>query len=263
MILRKHLKKLLSIFGATVILSTFVAKDAGKDKLKELVDSIDTAENAYIMRGENRRNFSEIKRFEAEFEEFRENPTKPKVAMSGGFGGGSSGSYSLADPGEIDWETLVSTSTDRADNDELLDNISRLEKKLDDSSGSHDMELAAINDNNDKLKKELEHLVDVARGFEGIKTQVTRPARYVESERINSAIYDLPEKMDSIFTGTVKLSKRILDDAERGRKSDEHRFILWTRGYYFLYVVGWITGVIGIAIGEEKNNVIEAIADEV
>lgn len=138
----RRLKKVLSVVGATVLLGTFLAKETRKDKLKELADSIDAGENNYIIREQNRTMFAELKRFEAEFVEFRKDPTRPKPDLSG-FGAGSGGGW--VDPGEVDSEMLNSIADRRRENQEILDNVIQLANKLSTPSGSDQLKLRPIN----------------------------------------------------------------------------------------------------------------------
>jgi hypothetical protein len=124
-ITRRQLKKLLSVVGATVLLGTFLAKETRKDRLKELADSIDVGENSYVIREQNRTMFRELKRFEAEFVEFRKHPTRPEPDLSG-FSGSSGGGWVF--PGEIDSEMLDSIADRWRENQEILDNVIQLAK---------------------------------------------------------------------------------------------------------------------------------------
>src|SRR5450432_3418599 len=71
----RYRRRCLSAGGATIIFVTFLAKDAARDKLKSLIDSIDAAENSFIIRAEQRKAFGELKSFEDDFADFREHPT--------------------------------------------------------------------------------------------------------------------------------------------------------------------------------------------
>ena len=49
-------KRVISIVGATIIFATFLVNDAKRNHLKELADSIEAAENTFIIHADNRRN---------------------------------------------------------------------------------------------------------------------------------------------------------------------------------------------------------------
>lgn len=101
--------------------ATFVAKDIRRDELKDLVGSIESAENAYMSRLESRRMFNEFKNFKTEFGEFRKHPTTPYS------GGGSSEGWDWSED-EIDYGRSV--YDEESSTEELLDSIIRLFNKL-------------------------------------------------------------------------------------------------------------------------------------
>ncbi len=57
--LKRH-HRTISVIGAFIVFGTFLAKDIKRDHLKDLGDAIDSAENAYVVRLDNRRTLSEI-----------------------------------------------------------------------------------------------------------------------------------------------------------------------------------------------------------
>jgi hypothetical protein len=259
-ITRKQLKKLLSIVGATVLLGTFMAKETRKNKLKELADSIDTGENSYVIREQNRTMFAEFKRFEAEFVEFRKHPTTPKPDLSG-FGVGRGGGW--VGPGEVDWEILNSIADHWRENQEILDNVIQLANKLSTPSGSDRLELRPINDDNEHIKTELASLIGERDFVQRIAPKLKQEELVEKADSLNNRIYALLHVMDRVSSGTDHLNRIILDDAEREHQSDERMYLIWTQWFYALYLVGWLITIAGILIGEDKeDNPIESLADE-
>ncbi len=61
---RKRTKHTLPVLGATIILGTFIAKDARKDKLRELSGALESTRNFYNIQVAELRTLEELKRFE-------------------------------------------------------------------------------------------------------------------------------------------------------------------------------------------------------
>jgi hypothetical protein len=59
-----YVKRLVAVAGATIIFLTFLVNDAKRENMKELVDSIETAENAFQIQTDSRRTYLEIRKFE-------------------------------------------------------------------------------------------------------------------------------------------------------------------------------------------------------
>jgi hypothetical protein len=81
---RKHLKTIVSFSGLGVVFLTFIVKDAQTDKLKDLVDSIEFAENTFSVRANDNDTFAELRRFERDFYEYS-HPEENKLSQALGF----------------------------------------------------------------------------------------------------------------------------------------------------------------------------------
>src|SRR5882762_5149423 len=132
MALKRELKTLASLLGAFIIFWTFVAKDMRRDKLKDLADSIDSAENAYIIRMDHRKMEEKLRAFTMDFAEFRQHPT---VAIDPGDarGGGDDSWPHVLKVNNVATINDVAVSeipiNERAE-EELLDNVIRLSNEL-------------------------------------------------------------------------------------------------------------------------------------
>jgi hypothetical protein len=104
----RQVKLLISLLGAVIVFGTFLARDTRRDKLKDLVDSIESAENAYLIRMGNRQMYEEIKRFESEFADFREHPTRPVKRGAESF---SSGDIEF-DSDSVEYDNMLWKATD-------------------------------------------------------------------------------------------------------------------------------------------------------
>ena len=249
-------KRVWAIVGATIILGTFLVKDVMRDNLKDLVDSIDAAENTYLIRTETRRNYDEIQQFEKEFAEFRENPTTPVPRRLFSEGGGGGDTFITGD-GEFDWDAFYRTTENQKANNELLDNVIRLANKL--PGGPGKKELVDADKQNRRFTVEMRDIEVIYRDLERSSKEHIH-----DIDELNQRVYDHAIQLDEISTTTNKLSFIILQNAETERSKDEFLFAISTWMFYFLYLAGWMISVAGILMGqgdEKKDDVLKATTD--
>jgi hypothetical protein len=111
---RKRIKQVLSLVGATIILGTFIAKDARKDQPKELADSIQAAENQFNTQAELQKLVSAQSRFQDSFQFFTQRFDKPQAESSF----------------KPRWDEFGWVQSDYANTKQLLTNVSQLREKL-------------------------------------------------------------------------------------------------------------------------------------
>jgi len=232
--IRKHRKKVLSLVGATVIFGTFLAKDVERDELKALVDSIDAAENTYVIRSHTQNSLEEIHKFEEEFTEFREHPT---LAKSGG--GGSS---SLTPSSEGMWWTVRYSDELESSTEELFDNVTRLADKLPTAEGTR-KQLRIIRDKMDDFRRGWSDATAAARKLPSAADSNQAALGQLDHtiNNLTSNAFDLSESVAGIGNG-------ILGEAEKERVAAERRYWRWNVGFYSLYVLGWVLGCIGVLL---------------
>jgi hypothetical protein len=80
----RRMRVVVAAIGAAIVFATFVVKDNWRDDAKGLEDAINNAENAFVIRTENFRNFAELRSFEKQFQEFRHNPTYQMILIPRG-----------------------------------------------------------------------------------------------------------------------------------------------------------------------------------
>jgi len=250
------LKLIVALTGAAVIFVTFLVKDARRDKLKELVDSVDAAENAFIIRMGNRQTLAEIKRFERQFQEFREHPTRPLRHNSSG-GGGSS--YDFGDDTQVNFNGLYTVRAEELSNEDLLDNIVRLANKLPKGEGER-KRLQSIQDDTKEFWTKWYAAFD-----ESFKVNsLPREQRSDAPKQANEHIYSAVTIEETVARMLESITDNVFQEAERERERAEADYAVWNVITYFFYGVGFIIGVIGILMGSgEKDGVIGAIAEEI
>jgi len=246
---RNGIRQLLSLLGATIILVTFVAKDARKDRLKDLDDSIQNAENAYLIRADERKTYQELRDFESGF----------WSSWAAGHG-----KHTTESDHDIHYRllTLAMNSTDETRT--RLDALDRLNDKL--PNGGRAQLVQAIREKCAGIMQsgtQLFNQIDNAEGRESSAPvlKVTEPSFSFVNES-NKRISDLYDQSDSVDGETDKANTQIWHLAEDDLKTVEQRYEYWNYIYYVLYAVGWIITLLGTLIGEpEEKSVLEQLEE--
>ncbi len=249
MALKLSTQKLVSILGATIILGTFVVKEARKDKLKDLIDSVDAAENAYMIRIDDRKNYMALQQLSDVVKDFRAHPTKP-VSMSE-VGGGSS---SFEEPTEIDMGLFESMAEQELSNRELIDTVARLARKLPESRST--LRLDTIYGMDSSFWNDRQNALTRANGLRAT------PPKYVGQK--GSVIDEMQRLLSMVGTVADDVeteSRKIISDAEEERSADEARYKCWTTIFYFLYGLGWLISVLGIFMGGTEVGAMDVSED--
>ena len=252
-------KRVVSVSGATIIFVTFLVNDAKREDLKGLVDSIESAENAYEIRTDNRRNYLEIKQFERDFAESRGLHPLAQIASRYGVGpvGLSTVTFDIlpSSTTKIDWETLNGMEADSSSVHELIDNIARLANRLPKSS-ARTAALTSIETEERDIEEKWRQAYYDADAFEG-KTDTKEGLAKVEP--LNLRIAEVATTFAKHSENVNKASTNILTEAENERETTERNYKWWTIVFYILYALGWAVAVAGIIIGADENKVIEGL----
>jgi hypothetical protein len=255
MMSRKLTKKILSVAGATILLGTFIAKDARKDKLKELVDSIDNAESVFIIRNQNRSTQTGIKKFEEFVEEsFKKlDPNRANKPQD----------LTMLEKSPLTGRiSPLLIAIDISENSsEVLDNISRLADKLPQGSIPDQATLPRIKREADDLEAQVKHLESEEDRFIGVSTTSFERAKD-EEDHLNNQARLLSGKAFEIEDQVYDLDQTVLKKSEVVRLEEKHRYEEWEKTYYALYGLGWVISMAGILIGgEEEKSVIEELEE--
>jgi hypothetical protein len=260
---RRTVRKVISLAGAVIIFATFVAKDMRRDKLKDLIDSIEYAENGYLLRMGQRQTYSEILRIENAFAEFRKHPTSPFVAPVGRedvFSPSVKGpsDSEVSEGGKIDYAQKRNLRVEETSNDELLDNLIGLANRLPEA-GEHRKNLADLDQDRHQYYEQ-----SYAWEFE-LSRQELEPILQSKGGNLalNDEIYLVLAHQEQITEKLYGIATAILPEAAKERQKAEHAYEKWTRFTYILYGVGFILGMIGILMGDEENSAIENIKGEI
>jgi hypothetical protein len=228
---RKH-SRLLTFFGALIVFVTFVVKEGVRERLKELVDSIDAAQSSFIIRGEVgeanaqlRDLANEVNKIYNEAISIREN--YPYVPDEG-----------------VDAEQLLGENARVVDNIKtLLDNISRLRERLPNQS--------AYDNQIEEIKKEMEAS---RKDSENVKTSIaidrepgilTGKLSSTLSNDTKTLLGKVKGEMTELRSKSATLASQFLQQAEQVRQQEERSYEIYTWASYGLYFLGWGLGLVG------------------
>lgn len=230
----KNESKAMTLLGLTVIFATFIAKELRRDKMKDLMESIHTAENIYVIRGDNRKNLVhilDIKRRVLELNETRD--TKP--------------SHSHED--KIDWDLLEQSWTD---DDAIPGTISDLARLLDILPyGAPQVELNNVNKTFKTTEQELNDdeneadKLDQERSDKNTRTRVSA---------LNKELENVQKKYQDLWNNLESVNEKSLDLAEHEHDRAAESFEDWSDTYFWLFGFGWIVSVLGVIYGDEKDH---------
>lgn len=247
-------KRLVAAAGATIIFLTFLVNDAKRENMKELVGSIEAAENAFQIQTDSRRTYLEVRQFEKDFAESRgQHPLKkpaPHIDPMSGIEFDT-----VVSNKEIDWNTLNVIEEYQPFVDELLGHISKLAERLP-RTRNRSRDVDALKHVNSNLKLGWNDLFSKANSVDdmlGSKEGATKV------EQLNLEIDGLGQAFIKDSDDVEKESRSILDEAERERAATEENYRFWTIVFRIMYVFGWVVGIAGILIGANEDAVVEGL----
>jgi hypothetical protein len=249
-----YVKRLVALAGATIIFLTFLVNDAKRENMKELVDSIEAAENAFQIQTDSRRTYLEIKKFEQDFAESRgQHPPKKPAPHFDTASGVQFDTW--VSKNEIDWNTIDAIEDDQPLVDELLAHIAKLANRLP-QGGERIATLASLKTENSDLKKRWD---DAFAGADKLEGSTDSKEGFAKIEPLNLQIDSLGQEFAKHSDNVEKESHSILEEADKERATTEESYRFWTIVFRILYVFGWAAGVAGILIGANEDEVVEGL----
>jgi hypothetical protein len=249
-----YVKRLVAVAGATIIFLTFLVNDAKRENMKELVDSIETAENAFQIQTDSRRTYLEIRKFEQDFAESRgQHPLKKLTSHFDTLSGIQFDT--LVSKNEIDWSTIDVIEDDLPLVDELLAHIAKLATRLP-QGGERIATLASLKAENSDLKKRWN---DDFAGADELEGNTDSKEGLAKVEPLNFKIDALGQAFANHSDKVEKASHSILEEADKERATTEENYRFWTIVFRIMYVFGWAVGVVGILIGANEDTVVEGL----
>ena len=234
---RKGLKKPLSLFGATIILATFIAKDARTAKLKELGDSLEVAQNKFDIETQERKTYNAVRLLDREIYDQLALLHRRFDQLDG---------YSpklMSNEHPFPCQML---------NHSLADLLER--------QGDFQYVSALVRTFPDTIKKQYD-VVTVKQQFAATRTKLDLAMSRcpdsgsdppVTPPTLDEAM-DVDKSLVTLETTSNDMYSKVLADATAQHDIAEKRAKHWTIVYYILYAIGWLVTVAGILLGEDDD----------
>lgn len=231
--LRRH-NRLLSFVGVLIVFITFVVKEGLRERIKDLADSIGTAQNLFLLRNDGTVTARQVESLQAQLAqlEARQDKEAPWVPST----------------------MYLTTITSRAYGakrcaDSIATFVSALPKHA-----AYDKRLKELDDEQQDLKVAV--AVAVATDVTPLAAQLgigavptgDQAERRAEAERQINELNTLSWK---VFTDGQNLADDVLRDAEGVKKKREDYYAIYTWASFALYSLGWSLGLIGRLYGKE------------
>jgi len=219
--------RLLIFVGALIVFVTFLVKEGLRERLKDLVDSIDTAQSVFVAERENQQmsqRLAEIYRISVVSYDNMHNPAPQ--------------------PGEA---YPITIATIMSHYQGAYDAEQRLESEL--NAVDRLLEKLPTDQNRDKKLNDLQtQFKAVQKTDEDFRNTPSPRSTSELKENLNSAV-SLEHQAWDTETAIQNLSLSILKDSAEVKKRDETYFKIATWGSYLLYCLGWGLGLIGKLFG--------------
>jgi hypothetical protein len=232
-------KRSISILGATLVFLTLLINDAKRERLKEVLGTIESATNAYAIRLGNHTNHLDIRRLEYGFAR--------SPAMN------PSSNRSLLMDGSVHPDELFRL---RPENDrvgfEIVNGIKQevtLDKELLEAIKVLVGALPKNNERSERLKSLTSDETVIQDGCDEVINRGGGGNDPAKIAAINKHIYDLVRTANEHSRSVRSYSTALLDGIGKERATAEERYDRWTVLFYCLSGLGWAIGVTGIFIG--------------
>ena len=247
----KHQSTLLTFLGAAIVLATFVVKDAIRENVKDLLQSIDAAQSIFVLRNDTATVIDLLRAVEKNMALRQETTVAGKGQLTT-----ERLSYDLLDNVVVLNGRLESTI------EASLGNISELIAKLpeDRLQTRHEKNGEVFwTDDRDKLSelnKELLSIVqssiDIAAEWnEKLPLQGNQKEWTTRLVQLSEKVSELERRAGNLMTDTNQFQVEIVRKAQnvaREKERDYGRYTLWS---YALFVIGWLLGLVGKLKGVE------------
>lgn len=235
-------RQFLTFLGALVVFGTFIVKDALREQLKDSVDAVQNAENAFLMRMDLSRMANELVLLSNDLTglrfgyQARLNATdKVKIRTASG------GYASPAPPNMPDGRLLETVGIMERSCGQLKESLDGSARLLESTPKSiQSMLFPRIQQVDLRMRNLMNDLADT------------------RSHLIQGSHPDTPWKfagpLTQIESEVHDIEKMTLDYARDAQQANEGRYKIYTWMSYFLYAFGWGLGLIGRLLGVEVGS---------
>lgn len=224
-------KRWMSIVGALIVISTFVAKEWLRDRWKEAADNLNLAESVYSIAKDTSRGEEYYRMLQNDISDLQEELLDAHL---------------LSQPEQIS-ELVHAQSTETGRVKSELEAISPLVGELPKKSHSH-TRLDELKKQNGQTMNAIDKIYDEAFPRNHLdKSQKGRPAL----EEVLQKARALSGQVNDVSNATKKFLKDVQEEAEEMRKTNKAESEAAAVGSGVLYFIGWLIGLAGHLYGED------------
>lgn len=227
----------MPLLGATIILVTFIAKDARTEKVKELGDSLELAQNRFDIEMQERKTYNAVRLLDREIYDQLALLHRRFDLVAGYSSTGMSNEHPFP------CQMLNHSSTDLLEHQGDFQYASALVRTLPDTiKKQYDLETVKKQFALTRIKLDLA----MSRCPDSDSDQPVKPPTLDEAMDVDKSLVTVEIISNDMYS-------KVLADATAQHDIAEKRAKYWTIVYYSLYAVGWLITVTGILIGEETE----------
>ncbi len=232
---KRHAKFLMSFIAALVVVATFAVKDDYREHVRSLGDSIDSAENTFIIRSENERIYDLISHVRHRVDIFHRLEDE---------GGGASARW--------DWDPNSREEQAAYDEEQnvvvTLDNIERLAKKLP-GPENNERRIRAIRGDMGQFEADWNEFEHLRQSYSGMRIGSSPDTNVLD--RLLTEADRVIESTNLIAHEINALGRDVLRDAEVTRAKAERSYARWNLASYLVYAFGALVTLTGVLMGVE------------
>jgi hypothetical protein len=218
---RKH-QQLLTFAGALIVFLTFVLKEGFRDGLRDLIDSIESAESVFMIRSDGGDTYFMLGQLQSKIDLIQEEMMPAASLKNRYFIEAALQNIALA-------ENLIHTSTLSLDND------SRLLERLPHHS---------------RVVEEFHGLFQDLNNLQKLDTETAEKVQSEQSEMIvHGESQRLLKEAANVSGRMLTFGHQVLNDARALRGQRERSYVYVTWASYGLYIIGWGLGLISKLYG--------------
>jgi hypothetical protein len=231
-----RLSKIVSFIGAGVVLATFVVKDVMKENLKDVNDSLGSAQNFYLSQTYNIFIQDDLSYIKQEVD----------LALS---------ALQSSEKNQFERRESVLRASAQAGNDHLnvvieyVRNLASLIDKLQNETDKRD-QVRILLVRCAQLSIEIKSLQNrIPQIFSLINHNSEDPQALARLTEFTKDTEPIPGKTQSIMEEATKLTQSVVSDLAARKEETERNYERTTNLSYVLFALGWIIGLAGQLLG--------------
>lgn len=232
----KKLSVVVSLVGAGIVLATFVVKDVMNERLKDINDSLSSAEGFYLSQTYNLFVQDDLSYIKQEVDE-------TKVAIS------SNGQPAI----DVN-QQMIAVRAQASDDHvnvviEYIRNLAQLIEKLPQEQDKS-KQVGALLDQSSRDSAEIKALqAEITPLFAILRQNPKDPKAIGQLKDFVAKTAKIPNDTQSMIAKTTTLTGAVVSDLRAKKKVSERDYDVTTILSYILFGLGWLTGLAGQLLG--------------